>query len=167
MALCHVHQIHICMWTMTMRLMRMFIIDEQFILRVYIKFNIMYKSFRVRCDVRGVPASGSHDFKSRCFWIWTPYSPFLAKGLVIEVCWLDVPEGSTYRTTSFFKTEICAGCWQSLQCFPKWKTGQLKEGFETGAYVYVCLYFFLYIYACMTVVCVYDIVCIYTKYSAL
>jgi len=29
----------------------MFIIDEQFILRVYIKFNIMYKSFRVRCDV--------------------------------------------------------------------------------------------------------------------
>src|SRR6218665_1195995 len=27
------------------------IIDEQFILRVYIKINIMYKSFRVHCDV--------------------------------------------------------------------------------------------------------------------
>src|SRR6218665_1905957 len=29
----------------------------------------------------GVPVSGSHDFKSECFRIWTPYSLFLAKGL--------------------------------------------------------------------------------------
>src|SRR6218665_1234398 len=30
----------------------------------------------------GVPASGGHDFQSGCFRIWTPYSLFLAKGLV-------------------------------------------------------------------------------------
>jgi len=36
----------------TLRKKLFIIIDEQFILRVYIKLNIMYKSFRVRCDVQ-------------------------------------------------------------------------------------------------------------------
>jgi len=31
---------------------------------------------------RGVPVSGGHDFKSGCFRIRTPYSLFLAKGLI-------------------------------------------------------------------------------------
>src|SRR6218665_2971118 len=38
----------------------------------------------------GVPASGGHDFKSGCFRIWTPYSLFLAKGLVVSSAYLKL-----------------------------------------------------------------------------
>src|SRR6218665_11899 len=47
-------------------------------LRALVPWLIMMMMMRSH----GVPASGSHDFKSGCFRIWTPYSLFLAKGLM-------------------------------------------------------------------------------------
>ena len=44
---------------------------------------------------RGVPVSGGHDFKSGCFWISTPYSLFLAKGLTETLLSPILPQGRT------------------------------------------------------------------------
>src|SRR6218665_3346535 len=83
-------------------------------LRALVPWLIMMMMMRSH----GVPASGSHDFKSGCFRIWTPYSLFLAKGLpplqsyCHSLCCIVIP----YAALLFFVLHCHSLCCIVISC---------------------------------------------------
>src|SRR6218665_2448843 len=64
----------------------------------------MYKSFGVCCDIHTRrPCVRRSRLKSGCFWIWTPYSLFLAKSLPVTGKHTNHVESYWIRMKSTFK----------------------------------------------------------------